>query len=123
MDISVFAESLNNLSMAPLLLILSSSVLTNCLPDFIGYTSATNESLPTKTCACLTPLSTAGVSEKIVSVATGSCHLGTFNAGFLLFKCLFIGKESRATPHCVVWSIFCLTISELTHPKNGLNFS
>ena len=61
--------------MAPLLLILSSSVLTNCLPDFIGYTSATNESLPTKTCGCLTQLSTAGVSEKIVSVATGSCFL------------------------------------------------
>ena len=57
--------------MAPLLLILSSSVLTNYLPDFIGYTSATNESLTTKTCAGLTPLSTAGVSEKIVSLATG----------------------------------------------------
>ena len=109
--------------MAPLLLILSSSVLTNCLPDFIGCTFAPNESLPTKTYACLTPLSTAGVSEKIVSVATGSCLLGTFNAGFLLFKCLFIGKQTRATPHCVVWSIVCLTVSELTQPKNGLNFS
>ena len=73
-------------------MILSSSVLTNCLPDFTGHTSATNESLPTKACACLTPLSTAGISEKIVSVATGSCHLGTFNAGFLLFRGIFIGK-------------------------------
>ena len=109
--------------MAPLLLVLSSSLFTNCLPDFIGYTSATNESLPTKTCACLTPLSTGGVSEKIVSVATGSRVLGTCNAGFLLFKCLFIGKESKATPHCLVWSIVCLTLSELTQPKNGLNFS
>ena len=102
---------------------LSSSVFTNCLPDFIGYTSATNESLPTKTCACLTPLSTSGVSEMIVSVATDSCLLGTFNAGFLLLKCLFIGKESKATPHYVVWSMVCLTISELTHPILGLNLS
>ena len=74
--------------MAPLLLILSSSVFTNCLPDFIVYTSATNESLPTKTCACLTPLFTAAVSEKIVSVSTGS-WLGEGGggwAGFLFFK-------------------------------------
>ena len=104
---------------------LSSSVLTNSLPDFIGYTSATNESLPTNTCAFgyLTPLTTAGVPEKIVSVATESCLLGTFNAVFLLFKCLFIGKESRATPHWVVWSIVHLTISELTQPMYGLNLS
>ena len=33
--------------------------------------------------------------------------------GSLLFKCLFIGKESRAIPHCVVWSMVCLTIPEL----------
>ena len=39
------------------------------------------------------PLSTAGVSEKTVSVATAaSCLLGMLSAGFLDFKCFFIGK-------------------------------
>ena len=36
LDISVFAELLNNLSIAPLLLILSSNVLKNCLPISLG---------------------------------------------------------------------------------------
>ena len=39
--------------------------------------------LPTNTWACLTPLSTAGVSEKTASVATASCLLGMLSAGFL----------------------------------------
>ena len=72
---------------------LSSNVFTNCLPDFIGLTPATNESLPTKSYACLTPLSTAGLSEMIVSVATFLCHLGTFNAGFPTFQVSFHRKR------------------------------
>ena len=72
---------------------LSSSVFTDCLPDFIGYTSATDESLPIKTCACLTPLSTAGVSEKIVSVATDSCLLGTFKCWVSTFQVSFHWKR------------------------------
>ena len=49
LDISVLAESLRSLSIAPLLLMLSSRVLTNCFPLFIGYASATRVSLPTNT--------------------------------------------------------------------------
>ena len=67
------AESLKSLSIALLLLIVSSRVLTNCFPLFIGKASATKVSPPTTTWACLTPLSTVGVSEKTVSAATGSC--------------------------------------------------
>ena len=70
LDISVLAESLKNLSIAPHLLIVSSQVFTNCFPRFIGSTPATKESLPTNTWACLTPLSTGQVSEMMVSVAT-----------------------------------------------------
>ena len=79
-----------------------SYTVTSSLPIApLVYTSATNESLPTKTCACLTPLSTAGVSEKIVSVATDSCLLGTFNAQFLLFKCSFHRKRIQGySPLC-----------------------
>ena len=102
LDISVLAESLRSLSIAPLLLMMSSWVLTNCFPLFIGYASATRVSLPTNTWACLTQLSTAGVSEKTVSVATASCLLGIVSAGFLDFKCFFIGKVlGKETPHWV----------------------
>ena len=45
---------------APLNLILSSKVLTNCLEERMGYTSETRESLPTKICAMVTPESMAG---------------------------------------------------------------
>ena len=108
--------------MAPLLLMLSSSVLTTCLPDFLGYTSATNDSPHKDLCLFATTVY-CSVSQKIVSVATGSCLLGTFNGGFPMFQCLFIGKDSKDAPHCVVWSIACLTLSELTQPKYGLNLS
>ena len=87
-----FGRITDKLSIAPLLLILASRVLTNCFPLIIGYEYATKVSLPINTWACLTPLSTAGVSEKIVSVATGSCLLGMLSAGFLYLRCLFIGK-------------------------------
>ena len=102
LDFSVLAESLRSLSKAPHLLILSSRVLTNCFLLFIGYASATRVSLPTNTWACLTPQSTAGVSEKTVSVATASCLHGMLSAGFLDFKCFFIGKVlGKETPHWV----------------------
>ena len=57
------AESLISLSITLHLWILSSNVLTNCLPDLIGYMSKTKDSFPTNRCAILTPLSIAGVSE------------------------------------------------------------
>ena len=102
LDISVLAESLRSLSIAPHLPMLSSWVLTNCFPLLIGYASATRVSLPTNTQAWLTPLSTAGVSEKTVSVATASCLLGMLSAGFLGFTCFFIGKVlGKETPHWV----------------------
>ena len=62
----------------------------------------TKESLPTKTWACIAPLSTAGVSEKTVSVATASCLLGMLSAGFLDLRCFFMGKVlGIETPHWV----------------------
>ena len=64
LDISVLAESLMSLSTAPLLLALSSRVSTNYFALFIGKASATKVCLPTNTWTCLTPLSTAGVSER-----------------------------------------------------------
>ena len=53
--------------MAPLNLILSSSVLTNCFWDLRGYTSVTRVLFPTKLWAIVTPESMAGVFEKMVS--------------------------------------------------------
>ena len=56
--------------------------------------------------ACLTPLSTAEMLEKIVSVATGSCLLGMLSAGLLDLRCLLIGKVlGMETTHCVDYSI------------------
>ena len=65
-----------------------------------------NYPLPTNTWACLTPLSTAGVSQKTASVATASCLLGILSAGFLDLRCFFMGKVlGIETPHWVDCSI------------------
>ena len=69
-----------NLRKPPLNLMLSSKVLTNCLEDFMEYTSETKELLPTNICAMVTPESIAGVSEKRVSV-TASFLCGMLKAG------------------------------------------
>ena len=50
------------------------------------------ESLPTKIWAMVTPESMAGVSEKIVSVATASFLLGMLKAGNLDLKYVFMGN-------------------------------
>ena len=48
----------------------------NCLVDLMPYASQTRVSRPQKNWAMVEPSSTAGVSEKMVSVATASLHLG-----------------------------------------------
>ena len=87
-----------SLFIAPLSLILSSRVLTNCLLDFNGYRSHTIDTHPTKNWADVTPLSNAGVSENTVSVATGSFLRCTFSAGFgdryLLRNIVLIGMRA-----------------------------
>ena len=64
---------------------------------FEGETSVTRVLLPTKLWAMVTPESIAGVSEKMVSVATSSDHLGMLNAGNLDLKCFLIGYLVEAT--------------------------
>ena len=49
----------------------------------MGYTSETRESLPAKIWAMVTPEPMAGVSEKMVSVATASFLHGILKAGNL----------------------------------------
>ena len=85
--------------MAPLNLMLSSSVLTNCFWNLRGYSSVTRVLLPTKIWAMVTPESMAGVSEKMVSVATSSDLLGMWKAGNLDLKCFLIGYLVEATAH------------------------
>ena len=94
-------------------------VVLQCVNKVFARFHSVDISYPSKTCASLTPLSIAGVSKKIVSVATDSCLQGTLRAGFLLFRCFFIllQKESRAIPHHVVWSIVSLSISEVNPAK------
>ena len=63
--------------MAPHFLMLSERVLMNCLVDLMPYASQTRVSRPQKNWAMVEPSSTAGrVSEKMLSVATASLHLG-----------------------------------------------
>ena len=47
----------------------------------------------------VTPKSMAGVSEKMVSVATSSDHLGMLKAGNLDLKCFLLGYLLEATAH------------------------
>ena len=49
----------------------------NCLVDLMPYASQTRVSRPQKNWAMVEPSSTAGVSEKMVSVATASLRLVT----------------------------------------------
>ena len=85
--------------MAPLNLMLSSSVLTNCFWDLRGHTSVTRVLFPTKIWAMVTPESMAGVPENMVSVATSSDHLGMLKAENLDLKCFLIGYLVEATAH------------------------
>ena len=55
--------------------------------------------LPTKVWAMVTPESMAGVSEKMVSVATSSDHLGMLKAGNLDLKCFLMVYLVEATAH------------------------
>ena len=62
--------------MAPRFLMLSERVLMNCLVDLMPQASQTRVSRPQKNWAMVEPSSTAGVSGKMVSVATASLRLG-----------------------------------------------
>ena len=49
--------------------------------------------------AIVTPESTAGVSEKIVSVATASFLLGMLNGRNLDLQCFLMGDQVNVTAH------------------------
>ena len=86
--------------MAPHFLMLSERVLMNCLVDLMPYASQTRVSRPQKNWAMVEPSSTAGVSEKMVSVATASLCLGMLKTG-LRDKVLFdviLGVWSSSMP-------------------------
>ena len=90
---------------------LSSKVLTNCLEDYMGYTSVTKESWSTKIWAIVTLESMAGVSENMVSVATAIFLLGMLNAGNLDLKCFLMGNQADVTAHKVEFSKVFLIVS------------
>ena len=64
------------------------------------------ESLPAKTCSMETQESTAGVSEKIVSVDTASFLLGIFKVGNLNLECFLTVDLVDVTAHWVEFSKF-----------------
>ena len=65
----------------------------------MGYTSEIRESLPRKIWAMVTPESMAGVSEKIVYVATASFLHGILKAGNLDLNCFLMGNPVDVTAH------------------------
>ena len=73
--------------MDPRFLMLSERVLMNCLVDLMPYASQTRVSRPQKNWAMVDPSSTAGVSEKMVSVATASLHVGMLKTGLRGWGC------------------------------------
>ena len=76
--------------MAPHFLMLSERVFMNCLVDLMPYASQTRVSRPQKNWAMAEPSSTAGVSEKMVSVATASLRLGMLKTGLRDLKCFLM---------------------------------
>ena len=83
----------------------------------MGYRPETRDSLPTKIWAMATPESTAGVSEKMVSVSTSSFFHGMLKAGSLDLKCFLLGNLVVVTAHLVECSKDFLIVSVLTQPK------
>jgi hypothetical protein len=75
-------------------------MLTNFLSVLRPYTSATRDSRPTKICAAATPQSTAGVSLKTVSVATGSLRCFRLQAGNRESHIYLMVSETRLYPCC-----------------------
>ena len=65
----------------------------------MGYTSETRQSSLTRIWAMVTPESMAGVSEKMVSVATASFLCGMLKAGNLDLKCFLMGNSLDVTAH------------------------
>ena len=65
----------------------------------MGYTSETNASFPAKPCTMVTPESMAGVSEKVVSVATALFQCGMLKAGNLDLKSFLMGNLVDETAH------------------------
>ena len=65
----------------------------------MGHTSETRESFPTKFGTIVTPESMAGVSEKMVSVATASILHGMLKAWNLDLKCFPMGNLVAVTAH------------------------
>ena len=65
----------------------------------MGYTSETREYLPEKSWAIVTPESMAGVSEKMVSVATASYLYEIVKVGNLDLKCFLMGNLVDVTAH------------------------
>ena len=65
----------------------------------MGYTSETNESFLTNPCAIITPESTAGVLEKMVSVATALFQCGMLKVGNCDLKCFLMGNLVDVTTH------------------------
>ena len=82
-DISQLAWSDVSVSISPLSLMLSSSVLGNLLTEQNPQQSVSNEVLPTNVCAPVQPgASTAGTSANRESVATASFLRRMLRAGF-----------------------------------------
>ena len=72
-----------------------------CLVDLMPYASQTRVSWPQKNWAMVEPSSTAGVSGKMVSVATASLHLGDVENRISRLKVLFdviLGVWSSSMP-------------------------
>ena len=67
----------------------------------------------------VTPESIAGVSEKIVFVATASFLHRILEAGNLDLKCFIIWNLVDVTAHWVDFSKVFLIVSALTQPKYG----
>jgi hypothetical protein len=65
------------------------------------------------------PESTAGVSEKTVSVASGPGQGLTSNAGLGALYCLYKCSPAGSLPYCVVaWKVF-LILDAFIHLKVG----
>ena len=73
--------------MDPRFLMISERALMNCLVDLMPYASQTRVSRPQKNWAMVDPSSTAGVSEKMVSIATASLHVGMLKTGLRIWGC------------------------------------
>ena len=119
-EISTWARSLISLSIAPRFANIVLESIDELLLSFHAIDVSHMGRMANIIWAHVSPPQTAGVSEKIVLVATLSLWRGTLSVGHCDLYIVRKGRRIMFLANCVVLVKVCLIISSGSHPKQGI---